>query len=154
VNWVPRSDIILLSTSCSFTILSTYNCVLTVVNVHHNPSTKCIKMVTSRNLGVLTDNFHEFWWFHIFCRVIPEKRRRRIELHKKNETCPRQNIHHRTQEDTRRHQSEAELQKVLERADRPPPYADQPGTVGPHSLLLEASSIDLQDQSQPYVKSV
>jgi hypothetical protein len=34
---------------------------LMVVNVHHEPSTKCIKMVTSRNLGVLTNNFHEFW---------------------------------------------------------------------------------------------
>jgi hypothetical protein len=37
------------------------NTLLTVVIIHHKPSTLCIEMVTNRNLGVITDNFHEFW---------------------------------------------------------------------------------------------
>jgi hypothetical protein len=35
-----------------------------------------------------------------------------------------------------------------------PPCADWPDIVGPCFLLPEASSTDLQDQSQPYVKSI
>jgi hypothetical protein len=34
---------------------------LTVVIIHHKPSTLCIEIVTNRNLGVITDNFYEFW---------------------------------------------------------------------------------------------
>jgi hypothetical protein len=34
---------------------------LTVVTIHHKPSTLFIEMVTNRNLGVLTDNFYKFW---------------------------------------------------------------------------------------------
>jgi hypothetical protein len=34
---------------------------LMVVIIHHKPSTLYIEMVTNRNLGVLTNNFHKFW---------------------------------------------------------------------------------------------
>jgi hypothetical protein len=59
--------------------------------------------------------------FIFFAGLFQKRAKRRIELHKKNETCLRRNIHHRTQEDTRRHKSEAELQKVLEGPTGLPP---------------------------------
>jgi hypothetical protein len=34
---------------------------LMVVTIHYKPLTLFIEMVTNRNLGVLTDNFHKFW---------------------------------------------------------------------------------------------
>jgi hypothetical protein len=59
---------------------------LTVVIIHHKPSILCIEMVTNRNLGVITDNFHEFWWIIIFSREIPERMKRGLNCEKGHET--------------------------------------------------------------------
>jgi hypothetical protein len=57
-----------------------------VVIIHHKPSTLYIEMVTNRNLGVITDNFHEFWWIIIFSRDILERMKRELNYQKGHET--------------------------------------------------------------------
>jgi hypothetical protein len=59
---------------------------LTVLIIHRKLSTLCIEMVTNRNIGVITDNFHEFWWIIIFSRDILERIKMRIEFLKRHET--------------------------------------------------------------------
>jgi hypothetical protein len=59
---------------------------LTVVIIHRKLSTLCIEMVTNRNIGVITDNFHEFWWIIIFSRDISERIKMRIEFSKRHKT--------------------------------------------------------------------
>jgi hypothetical protein len=57
-----------------------------VVIIHHKPSSLYIEMVTNRNLGVITDNFHEFWWIIIFSRDILERMKRELNYQKGHET--------------------------------------------------------------------
>jgi hypothetical protein len=58
-------------------------------------------MVTNRNLGVITDNFHEFWWIIIFSRDIPEKNKYEDWIVKKARNLTAMKY---TPEDSRRHQ--------------------------------------------------
>jgi hypothetical protein len=43
-------------------------------------------MVTNKNLGVITDNFYEFWWIIIFIKDIPERMKRVLNCLKDHET--------------------------------------------------------------------
>jgi hypothetical protein len=80
-------------------------------------------MVINRNLENITDNFHEFWWIIIFSRDIPERMKRGLNCQKGHETLPRQNMHQKTLEDTRRHGTKAKDWQLLGGAGRPHPSA-------------------------------
>jgi hypothetical protein len=73
-------------------------------------------MITNRNLGVITDNFHMFWWIIIFSRDILERMKRELNCQKatklsRNEIC------------TRRHGTEVEDRQLRGGADRTHPCA-------------------------------
>jgi hypothetical protein len=64
-------------------------------------------MVTNRNLGIITDNFHEFWWIIIFSRDIPERIKNEDWIVKKERNLTATKY---APEDTRRHRTEVDQQ--------------------------------------------
>jgi hypothetical protein len=57
--------------------------VLTIVIIHHKPSTLCIEMVTNRNLGVITDNFSRVLVTYYFWQGYSRENEKRIKLSKR-----------------------------------------------------------------------
>jgi hypothetical protein len=93
-------------------------------------------MVTNRNLGVLTDNFTSFGEFIFLAGLFQKTRKGGLKCQKgKNLTVMKYAL-----EDYRRHQNEAEEQRLPGRAARPHHHAAQPPIEGSSHELLEHSS--------------